>query len=425
MTQQIINVGNAPNDGDGDPIRTAFIKSNDNFTQLYQRVQTTPPTSFYGKVGDQAGMYAYDPTYFYYCFANYDAVTPIWAEIAQVGNISATSIAYGNSNVSITSSGSNVTIGVNGISNIATFTPQGLMVSNAITGNSLTISADISAVGNISGTYFLGNGSQLSGLPQNYGNANVESFLPTYSGTLAPSAIYTNNYFYANGAPFGGGGGGGTNYTNANVAAFLPTYTGNLGGTLISGVQTNIVTVGNLTGLTVNGLSAVNITPVATSVTIAPTFGGGISIVSSSPGAMNNMVIGNTNAQSAKFTTVSASGNVTGAYFIGDGSQLTNLPNTSSGTNYTNANVAAFLPTYTGVITAGSISVTGTVTASQLNGLVNNVNTTYGQWDFGYVVANTYTNPTQWIFAQTSLGNIDMGTVAAPASYEIDIGTIF
>ena len=140
---------------------------------------------------------------------------------------------------------------------------------------------------------------------------------------------------------------------------------------------------------------------------------------------MNNMVIGNTNAQSAKFTTVSASGNVTGAYFIGDGSQLTNLPNTSSGTNYTNANVAAFLPTYTGVITAGSISVTGTVTASQLNGLVNNVNTTYGQWDFGYVVANTYTNPTQWIFAQTSLGNIDMGTVAAPASYEIDIGTIF
>ena len=202
MTQQIIYVGAAPNDGDGDPIRTAFIKSNDNFTQLYQRVQTTPPTSFYGKVGDQAGMYAYDPTYFYYCFANYDAVTPIWAEIAQVGNISVTSIAYGNSNVSIASPGSNITIGVNGTSNVATFTSQGLTVSNTIIGNSLTISANISAVGNISGTYFLGNGSQLSGLPQNYGNANVESFLPTYSGTLAPSAIYTDNYFYANGDPF-------------------------------------------------------------------------------------------------------------------------------------------------------------------------------------------------------------------------------
>lgn len=35
MTQQVINVGNLPNDGDGDPIRTAYIKCNDNFTELY------------------------------------------------------------------------------------------------------------------------------------------------------------------------------------------------------------------------------------------------------------------------------------------------------------------------------------------------------------------------------------------------------
>ena len=35
MTQQIINVGNVANDGQGDPLRTAFIKTNDNFTELY------------------------------------------------------------------------------------------------------------------------------------------------------------------------------------------------------------------------------------------------------------------------------------------------------------------------------------------------------------------------------------------------------
>lgn len=35
MTQQIINVGTAANDGLGDPLRTAFIKTNDNFTELY------------------------------------------------------------------------------------------------------------------------------------------------------------------------------------------------------------------------------------------------------------------------------------------------------------------------------------------------------------------------------------------------------
>jgi hypothetical protein len=33
--QQIINIGSAPNDGTGDPLRTAFDKSNDNFSELY------------------------------------------------------------------------------------------------------------------------------------------------------------------------------------------------------------------------------------------------------------------------------------------------------------------------------------------------------------------------------------------------------
>jgi len=35
MTQQIIDVGSTANDGTGDPIRSAFIKTNDNFTELY------------------------------------------------------------------------------------------------------------------------------------------------------------------------------------------------------------------------------------------------------------------------------------------------------------------------------------------------------------------------------------------------------
>jgi hypothetical protein len=35
MTQQIINVGELPNDGSGDPLRLAFQKINDNFTQVF------------------------------------------------------------------------------------------------------------------------------------------------------------------------------------------------------------------------------------------------------------------------------------------------------------------------------------------------------------------------------------------------------
>lgn len=35
MTQKNINVGSSANKGDGDPLRTAFDKINDNFTELY------------------------------------------------------------------------------------------------------------------------------------------------------------------------------------------------------------------------------------------------------------------------------------------------------------------------------------------------------------------------------------------------------
>lgn len=35
MAKQVINIGTAANDGTGDPLRTAFDKANDNFTELY------------------------------------------------------------------------------------------------------------------------------------------------------------------------------------------------------------------------------------------------------------------------------------------------------------------------------------------------------------------------------------------------------
>ena len=38
MTQQSINIGSAANDGTGDPLRTAFDKINDNFNELYLKV---------------------------------------------------------------------------------------------------------------------------------------------------------------------------------------------------------------------------------------------------------------------------------------------------------------------------------------------------------------------------------------------------
>jgi len=82
MAREVINVGAVPNDGTGDPIRTAYIKCNNNFGELYSRVQTLVPSTAVGSAGDTAGMYAYDSGFFYYCFQDYDGSSECWRRIA-------------------------------------------------------------------------------------------------------------------------------------------------------------------------------------------------------------------------------------------------------------------------------------------------------------------------------------------------------
>lgn len=53
MTQEVINVGAAPNDGEGDPLRTAFQKINNNFTQLYSTGYFTSNAYSYGDTASQ------------------------------------------------------------------------------------------------------------------------------------------------------------------------------------------------------------------------------------------------------------------------------------------------------------------------------------------------------------------------------------
>lgn len=82
MAQEVINIGAAPNDGTGDPIRTAYGKCNNNFNELYSRYQQQIPTTSVGSVGDLAGMYAADSGFFYYCFQDYDGSSEIWRKVA-------------------------------------------------------------------------------------------------------------------------------------------------------------------------------------------------------------------------------------------------------------------------------------------------------------------------------------------------------
>jgi len=40
MAQQLINLGNSPNDGSGTPLRGAYTICNENFTEVYTAIQT-------------------------------------------------------------------------------------------------------------------------------------------------------------------------------------------------------------------------------------------------------------------------------------------------------------------------------------------------------------------------------------------------
>jgi len=155
---------------------------------------------------------------------------------------------YGNSNVvSLLSSFGNNTITTTG---------------NITVGN-------VNTSGNIIANYILGNGSQLTGLPESYGNANVTAFLPTYTGNLVSlqgnvttTANIAGSFLLGNGAFISGLP---ANYGNTEVAAFLPTYTGNL-----VSLTGNVITTANisanffigdgsqLTGITAQGLPTQN-----------------------------------------------------------------------------------------------------------------------------------------------------------------------
>lgn len=394
MSREIINVGTVPNDGTGDPLRTAYIKCNNNFGELYSRAQSSPPATLVGTLGDIAGMYAYDEEFFYYCYADYDGSSDIWAQISQVGNVSVTQIVNGTSEVAITNNNGNITVDVNGVANVAVFTQGGLNVSGQfyasanitaagnITGGNITASsritansavlssldmtnhvianvatpvsgtdaatkdyvdstvssgitiedtaanttvvdaggtltlngtanqvtvaitntdevtfglpANVSASGNITaGNYVLGNGAFLTGLPATYGNSNVASYLNV--GT--PGNIITIGEVSATG-----------NITTSGY--FVGTFVGNVTGNFVvpgSNTQVLFNTSGNadaVGGFTYNKSSNL--------LTI-----------------LGNVSAGNVNTTSA----ISAAGNVSGNYFIGNGSQLTGITTSPAGSN--------------------------------------------------------------------------------------------
>jgi len=235
MTQLTI-VTTPTNSGDGTPLATAFNYCNSNFNELYARYQVTPPASLTGSTGDIPGMYAVDSTYFYYCFANYTGNSTIWGQVTQVGNISVSSINNGTSNVKIAGVNGNATTSIGGTSNVVVVASTGQYVAGLV-----------SATGNIRGSYILGNGSQLTGLPATYTNANVVTLLSAFgSNVISTTGNVTGGQVSATGNVSGG-----NLTTGAQVSAtgniitdqyFVGNFFGNITGNfVVPGSTTQVI----------------------------------------------------------------------------------------------------------------------------------------------------------------------------------------
>jgi hypothetical protein len=75
-----------------------------------------------------------------------------------------------------------------------------LIVSNALTVNGNITTGNLSTVGNVTAYRFYGDGSQLTNVGSVYSNANVASYLPTYSGNISAYNVNANIYTSSIGA---------------------------------------------------------------------------------------------------------------------------------------------------------------------------------------------------------------------------------
>lgn len=383
MTQLTI-VTTPTNSGDGTPLATAFNYCNSNFNELYARFQVDPPVSLVGTTGDVPGMYAVDSTYFYYCFDTYNGTSAIWGQVTQVGNISVSSISSGTSNVKISDVNGNVATSIGGTSNVVVVANTGQYVAGLV-----------SATGNVRGSYILGNGSQLTGLPATYTNANVVSLLSTFgSNVISTTGNITSELVSAVGNVSGG-----NLTTNGLVSAtgnivtdqyFVGNFVGNVTGNfVIPGSNTQVVfnTNGNadaVSGFTFN------------------TAGPNLLTVLGTISSQGNVQAGNLRTDGL----VSATGNITGGNLRG-----TNIVGTLTTVAQNNITSVGTLSSVTvtanvsggNLTTGGQVSATGNIRTANYLSVGQDINVG------GEVTATNYTGTSSSLSGNVVGGNIRTG----------------
>jgi hypothetical protein len=316
----------------------------------------------------------------------YDANTGSIIDITVSGNVTAAYIIGDGSNLSNINAGN--LVGAYGNANVAAYLPT---YTGAITANSANVT------GNVLGANFIGNGQYLSNInianiAGSYSNSNVASYLPNNTSNISGNVI-TGNLFFGDGfglsnIPYANI----TNaYSNANVASYLPNNTSNISGNVITGNLLNVNGPAFVAGnLTVSG--NVNYTDVTDLVVGDPLIFVGANNVSDIVDLGMIVTFDDGVAQHGGFVRDASDGvwklfsnvipepntvvdfsnaiydTLQAGFFLGDGGLLSNINAGNLVGAYSNANVANYLPTFTGTLTAGNANVTGNIIASNFIG---------------------------------------------------------
>ena len=172
-----------------------------------------------------------------YIFANNTGNIPLSELDANFANVKA-SVDYAASanQASTAATAVNVTSPIQ-----ANITTVGTLTTLSVTGT-------ISTGANVIGNYFLGNGSQLTGIDSNYGNSNVASYLTVYTGDITGLIINASGNLIGGNVLTDGVVSATGNATAGNIlTAGVVSATGNVRGANIN--TAGLVTAtGNITG---------------------------------------------------------------------------------------------------------------------------------------------------------------------------------
>jgi len=299
---------------------------------------------------------------------------------AALTGLSASKIYNGTSEANIGTSGGNANITIGGTSNVVVVATTGAYVTGIV-----------SATGNVTAPYFIGNGSQLTGLPASYGNANVVANLAALgSNPVSTTGNVTGGNFLTGGLISAASTVTGTSHLGSVVSVTANITGGNLltGGLISAAANVSApYFIGN--GAALTGLSASKIFNGTSEANIGAS-GGNANITIG--GTSNVFVVASTGIYTTGLSSVS--GNVTSANFLTGG--LISATGNITGGNLSGTNIVGTLTTaaqtnITSVGTLSSLAVTANVTGGNLltGGLISAASTVTGTSHLGSVVSVT------------------------------------